>query len=199
MSDDIPPRQFREAAAVLAAAFSADGLWNDVRPSGSRRADRALYRFFRGELAIARRRGGIVRATRDGGGRITGVIIAFTDGERTSPWWAWIHRLPAMLLCGVRTSRTLMAKLEQVERAHPREPHVYFYYVGSERLGGGAVLIRKVMKIAREAGLPCYGEAKSPDVVELCTILGWDAGPPIDLGDGHSVTPVWWRGPVPVA
>ncbi|MFD4184010.1 hypothetical protein, partial [Rhodococcus sp. NPDC058514] len=56
-----------------------------------------------------------------------------------------------------------------------------------------AALFKRMMRIAREHGTPCYGEAKSADVAEMCSILGWSVDDHIRLPGGHSVVPVRWH------
>lgn len=195
MPSNVAPEQRPAAARVLAEAFAEDAIWAAVRPARPERAARALYWFFRGEVAICARLGGYLQATFDAAGAPTGVLIAYERRGPDFPWWVWFFRLPAILLLGPARTVQMARMLATVEAAHPTQPHFYFWYVGSRLLGGGAVLFKRVMKVARAKGLPCYGEAKSDGVVQMCEILGWESQPPLDLGYGHTVTPVWWIPP----
>jgi len=193
MPSNVAREQRGAAARVLADAFAGDAIWQEVRPRNPARADRALYLLFRAEVEICARMNGYLQATYDADRHPTAVLIAY---ERTSPkfpWWAWLFRIPAMLVLGISRTLLMARMLSVVEKTHPTEPHFYFWYVGARTLGGGAALIKRVMKVARAEGLPGYGEAKSPEVAEMCEILGWTAHPPIEIGAGHKVTPVWWR------
>ncbi|MBF6352956.1 hypothetical protein IU449_00065 [Nocardia higoensis] len=192
MPSNVAGEQRGAAARVLADAFAEDAIWQDVKPRKQARADRALYWFFRGEVEICARLGGYLQATYDAEQQPNGVLIAY---ERTSPrfpLWVWLFRVPAILVLGISRTVLMAQMLAKVEAAHPTEPHFYFWYVGARTLGGGAALIKRVMRVASAKGLPGYGEAKSADVVEMCEILGWQSHPPIDIGAGHKVTPVWW-------
>ncbi|MBF6387599.1 hypothetical protein IU444_26060 [Nocardia farcinica] len=192
MPSNVAREQRGAAARVLADAFGEDAIWRDVRPRRPARADKALYWFFRGEVEICARLDGYLQATFDGDGQPSGVLIAYERSGPRFPLWVWLFRLPAVVLLGLSRTILMARMLAAVEAAHPTEPHIYFWYVGARNLGGGAALIKRVMRVARTKGLPGYGEAKSADVVEMCEILGWRSQPPIEIGAGHTVTPVWW-------
>lgn len=191
MPSNVAQEQRGAAARVLADAFAEDAIWQDMKPSRPRRAERALYWFFRGEVEICARLGGYLQATFDADHRPNGVLIAYERTGPRFPLWVWLFRLPAILLLGIPRTVLMAQMLAEVEASHPTEPHFYFWYVGARNLGGGAALLKRVMRVARAKGLPGYGEAKSADVVEMCEILGWQSRPSIEIGAGHKVTPVW--------
>lgn len=192
MPSNVARHQRAAAARVLADAFTDDAIWQEVRPKRPARAARALYWFFRGEVEICARLGGYLQATFDADQSPSAVLIAYERTGPRFPLWVWLLRLPAIVLLGLPRTVLMATMLSKVEAAHPTEPHFYFWYVGARTLGGGAALLKRVMRVARAKGLPGYGEAKSSDVVQMCEILGWQSHPPIEIGAGHKVTPVWW-------
>ena len=133
-----------------------------------------------------------IEAAVDADGRVTGALIAYERTGPRFPWWVWLFRIPAILVLGPARTVKMARMLGNLEDTHPVGPHIYFWYVGSRVLGGGAALFKRVMKVARAKNLPCYGEAKGIGVAEMCEILGWQVLEPVDLGYGHSVAPVAW-------
>ncbi|WP_280198042.1 hypothetical protein [Nocardia cyriacigeorgica] len=191
---NIPRADRPQAARVLAEAFTDDPVWNELKPRRPRRAAAALYWVFRAEVAIAAAAlGGYLQATYDADGRVTAVVIAYVRDRPGFPWWTAFFRIPAMLLLGI--SRTVQAaRMATAAESHqPHEPHVYAYYGGSRTLGGGATLIKRVMRMAAAQSLPVYGEAKSEEMLEILRILRWQIEPPIDIGYGRSLTPARWQ------
>ncbi|MGW4369550.1 hypothetical protein ACWEKT_28280 [Nocardia takedensis] len=192
MPSNVEPNQRPAVARVFADAFTDDAIWTALRPKNPRRAASALYWFYRGEVAICARMNGYLQATYDKQGEPTGALIAYERHSPRFPFWVWLFRIPTILIVGPLRALKMATMLSKVEAAHPTQPHFYFWYAGSRILGGGTVLVKRVMKVARQKGLPCYGEAKSADMTQMLEILGWQAQAPIDLGEGHKVTPVWW-------
>lgn len=182
-----------QAARILAEAFTDDPVWNELKPRGRRRAAAALYWVFRAEVAIAAALGAYLQATYDPAGRITAVVIAYARSEHGFPWWTAFFRLPAMALLGVRRTVQAARMAAAAESHQPHEPHIYAYYGGSRTLGGGATLIKRVMREAAARNLPVYGEAKSTEMLEILRILRWQIEPPIDIGYGRTLTPARWR------
>ncbi|MFI1235573.1 hypothetical protein [Nocardia salmonicida] len=192
MPSNVERGQRGQCARVLADAFTDDAIWNELRPRSTRRAGSALYLFFWGEVAICARSGGYLQATFDADGEVTGALIAYERTGPRFPWWVWLFRIPAILVLGPGRTVKMARMLGNLEDTHPVGPHIYFWYVGSRVLGGGAALFKRVMKVARAKNLPCYGEAKGVGVAEMCEILGWQVLEPVELGYGHSVAPVAW-------
>lgn len=189
---NVPKDRRDEAAKVLAAAFIGDKLWNRLRPKSNERAAKALYWYFRGEVEVAARSGAYVQATYDKEDRINGVLLAYGPGKDPFPWWSLIFRLPAFFLIGPLTSLRMAKLLGKVESKHPTARHVYCWYVGSSALGGGSVLLKRAMKIARVQGVGCYGEAKGEGIAEIGEVLGWSLGEGIPLDDAVEIIPMTW-------
>ncbi|MDO3647921.1 MMPL family transporter [Nocardia mangyaensis] len=194
-ASEVSRAEHRQASRVLAASFADDPLWRALRPRRRRRADLALYWIFRCEITIARALGGYLLAARDTDRHITAVVIAYSRSRPGFPWWTALLRIPAMVLLGPgRTFRA--ARMALAAEAHqPDYPHVYGFYAGSTTLGGGAALLKRLMRIAERAGLPAYGEAKSLESREIMRILGWRMSEPIDIGDDRQLTPARWDPP----
>ncbi|MFF2554235.1 hypothetical protein ACFVUS_24765 [Nocardia sp. NPDC058058] len=186
----------RQAARILAQAFTADPVWAELKPRRETRAHRALYWVFRGEITIAAVLGGYVAMTFDSQHNVSAVAIAYIRRRpRGFPWWTAFLRIPAIVLLGV--SRTFQsARMGLAAEAHqPDYPHIYAYYAGSTTLGGGTVLVRRLMKMAAREHLPIYSEAKSAEMLEMLRILHWRIAAPIDIGYGRQLIPVDWAPP----
>ncbi|GAB2666210.1 hypothetical protein [Nocardia goodfellowii] len=191
----VPRAARRQAARVLAQAFTTDPVWVELRPRRSKRADRALYWIFRCEITIAVVLRGYLALTYDERRDVSAVAIAYRRTSRGFPWWTVFFRLPAMVLLGwsrtVQSARMALA----AEAEQPTHPHIYAYYAGSVTLGGGAVLMRRVMKMSAREQLPVYGEAKATQMLEMLRVLRWHIATPVDIGYGRRVTPVRWIPP----
>ena len=186
---DIPRSDHREAAQVLAEAFTGDPVWQELKPRRAKRATSALYWIFRCEIAVAAAIGGHVQATYNSAGTITAAAIAYTRTRPGFPLWTILLRIPAMFLLGF-TATVRAARMAFAAEAHqPDGPHLYAYYAGSRDVGGGAALMKRLMRAGTSRHLPVYGEAKSEDMLEILRILRWDIAEPIDIGYGRSLTP----------
>ncbi|MEU8899875.1 hypothetical protein [Nocardia sp. NPDC048505] len=191
----VPRATRRQAARVLAAAFADDPVWVELKPRRAARADRALHWIFRCEIALAVLLRGYLALTYDERHEVSAVAMVYRRSARGFPWWTALLRIPVMVLLGwsrtVQSARMALA----AEASQPASPHLYAYYAGSVTLGGGAVLVRRLMKMATREQLPLYGEAKSPQMLEMLRILRWQIAEPVDIGYGRTVTPARWTPP----
>lgn len=186
---DIPRSHRKEAARVLADSFTLDPVWQDLKPRRAKRAASALYWIFRCELAVAAATGGHIQAVYDSTGAMSAAAVAYTRNRPGFPLWTVLLRIPAMILLGF-TRTVESARMAFAAEAHqPRDPHIYAYYAGSRTIGGGAALMKRLMRAAAATQLPVYGEAKSEDMLEVLRILRWDIAEPVDIGYGRTLTP----------
>ncbi|MEV0686317.1 MMPL family transporter [Nocardia sp. NPDC050378] len=194
-TSDLSRAEYSQAARVLAASFAEDPVWRELRPRSPRRAELALYWIFRCEITIAALLGGYLLVTRDSGRRVTAVVIAYARTRRGFPWWTAILRIPSMVVLGPRRTFRAARMALAAETHQPDHAHVYAFYGGSTTLGGGAALLKRLMRIAEHDGLPVYGEAKSSESREILRILGWRMSEPIDVGYDCLLTPARWDPP----
>ncbi|MEU6564537.1 MMPL family transporter [Nocardia nova] len=191
-TSDIPRAKRAQAAHVLADSFTDDPVWQELRPRNPRRAPAALYWIFRCEILVAVLLRGHLLATRDERGDITAVLIAYRRNGPGFPWWTVPFRIPAMILLGPARALEAARMAFAAEGHQPTGDHLYAYYAGARGLGGGATLLRKLMKIAARQGIPVYGEAKSTEMLDMLKVLRWQIDEPIDIGYGRTLTPARW-------
>lgn len=185
----------RATAAVLAAAFLDDPVWIAIGPRATPLRRSMLRAFFGVALREALRFGGPSWcAMREG--RVVGAAVTFRDGERFPPPHAALVESPPFLLAGpgpaVRGSRVGAV----MERAHPREPHLYLWFLAAHpsahREGVGRALMERVLEEAGGPGLPVYLETTRAENVPYYGSFGFHVAGEEDLPrDAH----MWfmWR------
>ncbi|WP_026414594.1 GNAT family N-acetyltransferase [Actinomadura oligospora] len=185
-------------AAVLARAFEDDPVWSWILPDESSRPRRL-------EAAFAT----LFRAVHLGHGASehTG---RFDDIESSALWdppGAWRmpisaqarQAVPLMRAFGTRLPTALRA-LGRVESHHPKEPHWYLAFLGTDPKaqghGLGTTLMRSRLERCDEARTPAYLESSKESNVPYYEKFGFRVTRELRLpGDG--APPVWlmWRDP----
>lgn len=168
--------QRRAAASVLAAAFLDDPAWVAIGPRSRRLRRRVLRGFFGLALMETLRFGGpswcSVR-----GGRVVGAAVTFREGERFPPPGASIFESPPFLLAGPAPALRGMRVAAVMERAHPREPHLYLWFLAAhpdaQRAGVGRALMERVLEAAAVRGVPAYLETTRPENVPYYRSFGF--------------------------
>ncbi|MFC4909970.1 GNAT family N-acetyltransferase [Actinomadura gamaensis] len=185
-------------AAVLARAFEDDPVWSWILPDEASRPRRLAAAF-----AILLREVHLRHGASEHSGR-------FDDIESAALWdppGAWRLPLatqarqlvPFVRAFGTRLPAALRA-LGRIERHHPKEPHWYLAYLGTDPQaqgnGLGSVLLRSRLDRCDEAGTPAYLESSKESNVPYYERFGFRVTRELRLpGDG--APPVWlmWRDP----
>jgi ribosomal protein S18 acetylase RimI-like enzyme len=98
---------------------------------------------------------------------------------------------------GPRMPRALRG-LGLMERSHPREPHWYLAFVGTDPdhrgRGAGRAVIDPVLARCDAEGLGAYLESSKPENLPYYERFGFVVTGRIDLPGGPPVWPMW-RGP----
>jgi GNAT superfamily N-acetyltransferase len=182
--------EIRPVADALVRAFHDDPVmaWFFGEADGPRL--RRLHRFFPHEARRHRRHGEVLTTPGHEGG-------AFWDppGRWKTPWWDLVKAVPTMApALGRRLPRALKG-LDMIERAHPREPHWYLAFVGTDPAhrgkGIGGALIRPMLDRCDTEGLPAYLESSKPQNVPYYERFGFAVTGQLDLPDGPSLWPMW--------
>jgi ribosomal protein S18 acetylase RimI-like enzyme len=151
---------------------------------------RRLRRYFRLEARRHRRHGRVLT----GDGQPGAAFWDPPDRWRSS-WPALLRSLPVMVpALGPRLRRTLRG-LEQVERAHPREPHWYLAVLGTDPdhrgRGIGRSLVDPVLDRCDAEGLGAYLESSKERNIPYYERFGFGVTGQIDLPDGPPLWPMW--------
>lgn len=183
---DIP-----DVGAALAAAFDDDPVWGFLAPDASHWAERAAA-WFRAEAKL----------------KLAGHGEVLVDDQvRGAALWAppktWKATLgetakvaPASLrLFRGRTIRALQTQTA-LERIHPREPHWYLAFLGTDPRhqghGIGSALITSVTDRCDAEGMPAYLESSKESNIAFYARHGFVATDPIALpGGGPTMYPMW--------
>ena len=85
---------------------------------------------------------------------------------------------------------------EAMEAAHPAEPHLYLFLIGTSRAARGSGLGKRLMAPMLAAcdreGLPCYLESSDPANFGFYHAHGFDfRGDPLFIEDSPPLTPMW--------
>jgi GNAT superfamily N-acetyltransferase len=95
--------------------------------------------------------------------------------------------------------RTLRA-VSAIESAHPKEPHVYLFYVGVHRdsrgQGLGTALLAPVLERCDREGIPAYLENSNPPNEAFYSRLGFVQRGTINLPKGAPPLTPMWREPL---
>lgn len=183
----------REAADVLARAFSRDPMFSWILPAEGTRI-RRLRRYFATELRHPSLRHDEVEVACDEG-RIVGVAVWFPPGT-----WSGtaISALPGCLGAFGRRLGACARYMSAAARAHPRDqPHWYLAFIGVDPShkgqGVGAALLRSRLRRCDEAGVAAYLESSNPENVPLYQHFGFQVTGELDLPNGAPVISTMWR------
>ncbi|MFL5820522.1 MAG: GNAT family N-acetyltransferase [Solirubrobacteraceae bacterium] len=174
---DVRRGRRRAAARVLTEAFLHDPAWVAVGPRRERDRRRLLRRFFGVALFEAGHWGGPTWAAARGGTTL-GVAVTFAEGEKFPPAWASALESPLFLLAGRETSLHGAQVGAAMARAHPRQPHLYLWFLAAhpdhQRRGIGRALMHRVLDEAARRALPVYLETATPSNIPYYRSFGFE-------------------------
>jgi hypothetical protein len=190
---DLVWRDTWRAARLLADAYQDGAIWAAAGRTARWQRQVALTLLYLAELLICRwEKGFAIGAVR--GRRLDGVLISYTRGERTTPWWGWVLRSFACLFAGPVAIVRCVRISNDLDRLKPREPHVWHAVLGRRKdsTGVGYVLLRAGQARADDLGLPGYLETSAGDEqVQINELLGWTLRDEYVLRTGEVVRTMW--------
>jgi GNAT superfamily N-acetyltransferase len=178
-------------ATVLAAAFADDPVVAYLVPPGVPRREERLARFFALELPRSERLGGSWMSA-----DATGAAIWYPPGTWRPSTWEMLRQTPAALRVFGRGIGLASRAQSVMQERHPRQPHWYLYYLGTEPdqqgIGIGAAVMRPVLDLCDSHRLPAYLEASSPRNRALYQRHGFDELERLVLPEnGPTLYPMW--------
>jgi hypothetical protein len=185
-----------ETASLLTAAFDASPLFQLAFPNAEKR-QRLLHILFTAVLEDALRFGHVEIAYR---GRMAGILVWYQPGLYPISLLRTLRLLPHYLRVAVRAPRGVMRLFRAqtlLNRLRPSSPHCHGYFLGG-RSGEqiGAILARRVLAVADEAGHPFYLETQERRSVKLYLRLGFRTlGNGVEALPGGPLTWTMWREP----
>jgi hypothetical protein len=187
--DELPAAADAAAVSLLSEQFLDDPIWRAIGPASPTWRRKVLQWFHRGELANARRWGGIILGA-CGEARLLGVQVAYPAGAFPLPKRALASAVPSMLLAGPGPALHAFAVNQALERLHPRSPHVYARLLAADprRPGVGRVLTRALANLADCDGVAVYGETMREENVRFMCALGFEVRSQQPLVRGTR----WW-------
>src|SRR5436190_4472801 len=183
--DEVP-----QLAAMLARAFHDDPVTAWFMRNESRRPKYAA-RFFGWQLHRLLGQGQVHVAK----GGTAAAIGALPGQWRESNWQAlrlFVSLVPALL-----THLPVAARgVEQVEKRHPPEPHLYLAVLGTDPpaqgRGLGSAVLRPGLELCDREGLPAYLESSKESNVAFYARFGFRVTEEVRMpGDGPSVWLMW--------
>ena len=178
-------------AAVLARAFADDPVLAYLFPPGVRRREERLIRFFAMELPRSERLGGSWMSA-DG----AGAAIWYPPGTWRPSTRETLRQTPTALRVFGRQLGLASRAQSVMQEHHPKQPHWYLYYLGTEPekqgTGIGAAVMRPVLDLCDSHRLPAYLEASSPRNRALYQRHGFDELERLVLpSNGPTLYPMW--------
>jgi hypothetical protein len=156
-----------DVVQVLATAFAQDAVFSELLPDATSRPSR-LHRFFTLEAGPWALDLGHSWILRDGTEPV-GAAVIVPSARRHNP--AQNHPVTILTYLRMFGLRSMKARsfLELLEKAHPKEDHLYLPFIGAARPGhgAGAKLMSAMARAADEAGIPMYLEASSATSARL--------------------------------
>jgi GNAT superfamily N-acetyltransferase len=183
--------------SMLVRSFADDPVANFMF-AGPHRRERGLRSFFGTQLSRQYLREGHVYTT----GTCAGVALWGPPGRVRHPILELLQLLPtAPFLASTHVHRAFQLLFE-VDGLHPKEPHWYLATLGTEPAmqgkGIGSTLLRGVLALADEEGVPAYLESSKERNVSFYGRAGFEV-----IGEvrGADHPPLWrmWREPKPPA
>lgn len=176
---------------ALAAAFDGDPVWGFLAPDAARWMQRSPG-WFRAEAKLKIQGHGEVVVD----DQVRGAAIwappktwkaTLADTARVTP--------PSVRLFRGRTVRALQT-LAALEEIHPREPHWYLAFLGTDPThqghGIGGSLITVITERCDTEGLPAYLESSKESNIAFYRRHGFEVTEPVVLpGDGPTMYPMW--------
>ncbi len=179
-------------AAVLAAAFHADPVFEWVLPDPARRAA-VLPRFFALTVdALAHH-----DDTWTTGRPVLGAALWVPSGQPAVPEDEAAGFGAALVEVAGRDGERMLEVVALLDEHHPADPHEYLWFLGvtpqAQGRGIGSALMGPVFDRADPAGEPAYLEATSARSKALYERHGFVAQAPISVPGGPPIWPMWRR------
>lgn len=169
--------QWREISRALAAAFDDDPVFCWLLPNPATRLA-ALERYFAIETRHIVLEHGQSMAGTDSTGAV-GAALVLPPGSWRTPVRVQASQGPRYLRIFGRQLPRALGVLMQMEKRHPRHPHLYLPYIGvvpaAQGHGLGTALLAPVLERCDRQRLPAYLEASSPRSARLYERLGFTA------------------------
>ncbi len=189
--------QHRAAADAMAAGHAQYPSFRRVFPDERRRA-RALRAFFAATVRDAIPFGSALAVT--DGSLVQAAAVWLPPGA--FPWslrrkLAATPALGRVAVADPRAFPTFLRYGENVERAHPDEPHWYLEALSVrpewQRRGLGTRLVQPILERADAEGRPCYLETSDPANIAFYRRFGFDVLDPalVVVPDGPPLTAMW--------
>ncbi|MCP2339471.1 GNAT family N-acetyltransferase [Actinomadura rupiterrae] len=185
-------------AAVLARAFEDDPVWSWMLPDEASRPRRLAAAF-----TILLREVHLGHGASEHAGRFADIEAAALwdpPGSWRVPLTAQARQaIPLMRAFGTRLPAAMRA-LGRVEGEHPKEPHWYLAFLGTDPQaqgnGLGTVLLRSRLARCDEARMPAYLESSKESNVPYYEKFGFRVTKELQM-PGKGAPPVWlmWRDP----
>ena len=176
---------------VLATAFAQDPVFSALVPD-ARSRPKQLRRFFGlegGPWALDFGKSWILRDAAEP----IGAAVIVPSAHRHNP--AQNHPANVLRYLRIFGRHPLKARsfLQVLERAHPREDHLYLPFIGATQpgRGAGARLMSAMAQAADEAGSPMYLEASSATSARLYRRHGFVDTGTIEAPDMPVLYPMW--------
>lgn len=182
---------YLDIVEVLASAFEQDPVFVALVPDSRSRSAR-IRRFFKLEAGPWALDFGHSWILRDGAEPI-GVAVILPSARRHHP----DENHPRYILHHLRTfgrhTWKALRLFGHLERAHPREEHLYLPFIGAARpgLGAGSKLMSAMARAADDAGLPMYLEASSTTSARLYRRHGFVDTGVIEVPGMPPLYPMW--------
>jgi ribosomal protein S18 acetylase RimI-like enzyme len=192
---------YRQAAQVLGRAFVDEPVSVAVYKNFSHdRRIRALTVDFTAEISVCLRQGYALQISE--AGKLIAVAVIYPPGAY--PLTArdqWMLLVKSFFGNGFFNIKGWMQWLDEVDRAHPKEPHYYLEYLGvePEQQGKafGSTILRHLVNKADEEQVGCYLENANPRNIPFYQRFGFQV-----ISEKEIIgIPSWfmWRPPVRVA
>ncbi len=196
----LSPDEIDEAALVAVRGFYTDPFFLYLSPKARLRA-RGLFLFFRTALRHLGPGGHLV-VVRDGSGRIVGVSAWLAPGGYPQPIATQLAAIPGSFRALYRRPRALVdgtKYLNEIARAHPKEPHWYLYLLVADpeiqRGGVGSLLVNDRLPEVDEAGVGSYLETQKTDNFAYYRRFGYELVKPLNPVPGGPPIYTLWRPP----
>jgi len=185
------PADHADIVDVLATAFSQDAVFGALVPDARTRPTR-LRRFFSLEAGPWALDFGNSWILRDGAEPL-GAAVVVPSAHRHNPDQNHPMNVLRYLRTFGRNSLKARSFLQVIERAHPREDHLYLPFIGAAQpgRGAGALLLSAMTRSADEAGSPLYLEASSATSARLYRRHGFVDTGTIEAPDMPVLYPMW--------
>ena len=190
-------QSYRQAAQVLGRAFVDDPVSEAVYKNFSTdKRVRALTVDFFAEVNLCIRKGSPLQVNENG--KVVAAAVIYPPREYPlSASDQWMLLLKSIFGNGFYDFRPWMKWLEEVEKAHPSEPHYYLEYLGVEPeqqgKGLGSTILQHLIHKADEECVGCYLENANPRNISFYQRFGFQVISEKEIIGIHS----WfmWRPP----